>query len=394
MSMALRVGFVLPDLRLGGAERLVVDMVEAWRRCGEAIEPRFYAFRDGPVRDALRELGCTVTLAPSCRRVNPTLVPWLARRLRVDRIRLVHAHLPRAGVYARLAGQIVGVPVVYTEHSLWSLHHPLSALLNRLTYGLNAHVVAVSAAVRKSIGPGLLPPERLTVVHNGVPPRNMATPGSRSRVREALGLAPTALVLGSVANLHARKGLEHLLTAIVRLVEEFPCLHWLAVGRDDGEGGRLDRMAHDAGIARRLHRVGFRFDARDLLPALDVFVLPSLFEGLPVALIEAMEAGLPSVVTRVGGSPELVVHGETGLIVDPGDPEQLASALRLLLADADRREQMGRRARQRAHAEFSIEAVASRYSTLYRSIIGHTAAPGGAWSKIDDRAGEPAATSI
>jgi glycosyltransferase involved in cell wall biosynthesis len=368
MTVALRVGMVVPDLRVGGAERVLVDMVRSWHRDGERLEPYCYTFRDGPARAALAAHGCPVRVAPSARRVNPLHVPWLARQFRRDRIHLVHAHLPRAGVYARLAARLVDVPVVYTEHNMTSRYHALSGLLNRTTYFLNAHVVAVSGAVRASIGQSLLPPGRLTVVYNGVPPRDDIAGERQSTVRRELGLPLGEPVVGTIANLHPRKNIHHLLAAVHGLAARFPTLHCVFIGRDDGEGPRLQRIAAEAGIAARVHWLGFRPDARELLPALDVFVLPSLFEGLPVALIEAMDAGLPSIATRVGGNVEILTHGETGLLVEPGDVAGLAAALGALLADPNRRQWMGAAARQRARALFTVDRMARSYAALYRDV--------------------------
>jgi glycosyltransferase involved in cell wall biosynthesis len=299
-------------------------------------------------------------------RINPLLIPWLIRNLKRDKIQLLHLHLPRAGFYGRFAAKLLSLPVLYTEHNLWESYVPFSRFLNRITYFLNNHVVAVSDAVQTSIrNHSHYPTDRQTRIYNGIPLYNEIQPDRRFGLRQDIGLHERTIIAGTIANLHPRKGIQFLLYALHHLLDEFPNLHCVIIGRDDGEEANLRRIVTQLGIENHIHWLGYRPDARHLLPMFDVFVLPSLFEGLPIALLEAMDAGLPVIATRVGGTPEVVVNGETGLLVDPGDVPALAISLRSLLVDSHKREQMGDAGRRRVREEFTIDRMAKRYAELY-----------------------------
>jgi glycosyltransferase involved in cell wall biosynthesis len=370
MTKHLSVALVVPDLHIGGVERLLVETIAAWQQQGEPITPYVYAFRDGPVRDELEAKGCLVFLAPTQHRINPLITLWLVRSFRDHHVQLAHLHLPRAGFYGRLAAGILHLPVLYTEHSLWENHGALSRLLNKSTYFFNTHAVAVSDAVMTSIRRhSHYPTSRLTRIHNGILPSHDLTPAHRIDLRQDLGLPRDALIVGTIANIHPRKGLTYLLHAVSDLLKEFPALHWVTIGRDDGAWHTLQHLATHLGIAHHVHWLGYRSDARRLLAAFDIFVLPSLFEGLSIALIEAMDAGLPIVTTRVGGNPELIMHGQTGLLVEPGEVEELTRAIRILLTDPGASRRMGTAAQVRMRTEFTTTRMAKKYADLYRTLV-------------------------
>jgi glycosyltransferase involved in cell wall biosynthesis len=248
--------------------------------------------------------------------------------------------------------------------------------MNRATYFLNTYVVAVSDAVLASIRRhSSYPLAKLTRIYNGIRPRNDVDQGIRGRLRQELHLSDDTFIVGNVANLHPRKGHKFLLQALRVLVNEGLKVHCVVIGRDDGEGSALRRLAKELGLEGFVHCLGYRQDARTLLAAFDAFVLPSLFEGLPVALIEAMDAGLPIVATRVGGNPELVVDGETGFLVEAGSAEKLAMAISALLADPIKRYQMGEAAKIRMRRDFTADQMATRYVELYKSLVHQRSSP-------------------
>jgi L-malate glycosyltransferase len=370
MPDRVNVALVISDLHAGGAERLLVDMVSAWRQQGEPITPHVYTLRDGPIRDELESQGCAVSSSPVLHRINLLVIPWLVRSFIQDHIHLAHLHLPRAGFYGRLAASMTWLPVLYTEHNLCEIYNPLSRFLNQSTYFLNSHVVAVSDAVLTSVRRhSRYSPIKLTRVYNGISLGNGMIPTNRFSARKNLNMPNDALIVGTIANLHPRKGLRFLLHAVSLLLEEFPDLHCVIIGRDDGEGDTLCRIAHQLYIEHHVHILGYRKNARQLLSAFDVFALPSLYEGLPVALIEAMAAGLPIVATRVGGNPELIIHGQTGLLVEPENVANLAVSIRSLLIDPGQRAQMGEAAQIRMKTEFTVESMAKRYAELYQALV-------------------------
>jgi glycosyltransferase involved in cell wall biosynthesis len=370
MPAWLNIALVISDLHAGGAERLLVDMVAAWRQQDQPITPHVYTLRDGPIRDELKAQGCAVTSLPVPHRINLLVISWLVRSFMQDDIHLAHLHLPRAGFYGRLAAGMLRVPILYTEHNLWEIYHPVSRFLNQSTYFLNSHVVAVSDAVLTSVRRhSRYSPAKLTRVYNGILPGNGTLPTQRLSARNHLNVPDDAPIVGTIANLHPRKGLKFLLQAVSLVLEEFPDLHLVIIGRDDGEGEMLCRIAQQLGIEHHVHMLGYQKNARQLLSAFDIFALPSLYEGLPVALIEAMAAGLPIVATRVGGNPELIRHGQTGLLVEPENVAALATSIRSLLSDPVQRAQLGAAAQIRMQTEFTVDSMAQSYAELYRALV-------------------------
>jgi glycosyltransferase involved in cell wall biosynthesis len=203
------------------------------------------------------------------------------------------------------------------------------------------------------------------VVPNGIPFRN----GDRSSLRNELGLSANDLLLVAVGNLYPVKGHAVLLRALGGLLRsgEIANVPWrLAIaGRGEEEEG-LRALAREEGIADRVTLLGFRRDVPDILAAADIFVMPSLSEGLPLALVEAMAAGLPVVVSDVGGVPEVAVAGREAILVPPGEPALLAEGLARLLRDPSARVTMGRAARERALRDFSVSTMCEAYERLYR----------------------------
>jgi glycosyltransferase involved in cell wall biosynthesis len=195
----------------------------------------------------------------------------------------------------------------------------------------------------------------------------------RAAVRAELRLDPDALVVGTVANLRAQKAYPDLLEAALEVVERLPQVRFLAVGQGPLEAEI--RSLHDQlGLGDRLLLLGHRPDAVRVMAACDVFVLASLYEGLGVAVMEALALGLPVVATAVGGVPEVVEHGREGLLVPPGRPHELAAALVTLLTDSEGRLRMAAAAAHRG-AELSIDTAVRRTEAVYRELA--VGVPGG-----------------
>jgi glycosyltransferase involved in cell wall biosynthesis len=291
--------------------------------------------------------------------------------LRREGIRLVHVHSPVAAAGARMvAGR--GVRVVYTEHNVWSRYHRATYAANLATFPRNDHVFAVSDVVRASVRyPGplrLLPMPPVETLHHGLDPATQLTPVQADGVRAELGIPPDAPVIGSIANFKAAKDHATLLRAAARVRQAVPGVRLLLVGQGPLEA-ETRRLAAELGLQETVVFAGFRTDARRLAAAFDVFTLSSTYEGLPIALIEAMALGRPAVVTRVGGTPEVVSDGAHGLLVPPRDPAALAAGLLRLLGDPGLRASMGAAARSRA-LDFDIRKAVRRMEQVYADLLG------------------------
>jgi len=219
---------------------------------------------------------------------------------------------------------------------------------------------ATAADLRRTLG---VPDDGVRIVPNGIRMPN----GRREKVRRELNVADDELVIVAIGNLYPVKGHAVLLRALAELEEQGGAPRWrLAIAGRGEDEQRLRSIADDAGIASRIHLLGFRSDAPDILAAGDVFVLPSLSEGLPLALIEAMATGLAIVASDVGGIPEVVARGQEALLVPAASPTALAAAIRALLDDPVRRAALGAAAQRRAHRDFSVTSMADAYEALYR----------------------------
>jgi glycosyltransferase involved in cell wall biosynthesis len=299
--------------------------------------------------------------------------PGWAGRLRAlvrrEGIGLVHAHSPVAAAGVRaVAGR--RTRVVYTEHNLWDRYHPATWAANLATFWRNDHVFAVSETVRRSIRyPGplrLLPMPPVETLHHGLDPA--ALPGrGRDGVRAELGIPEDAPVVGSVANFKAAKDHATLLRAAARVREAVPSVRFVLVGQGPLEA-ETRRLAGQLGLEETVVFAGFRTDATRLMAGFDAFALSSTYEGLPIALIEAMAVGCPAVVTRVGGTPEVVDDGVHGYLVPPRDPDALAAGLTRLLADRALRDGLGAAAAVRAQ-DFDIRKAVRRMEQVYGQLL-------------------------
>ena len=277
---------------------------------------------------------------------------------------LVHNHFNWTGL---LLGRTINVPRVETIHNTYHFLTPGQ----RIGYGLlsvfASRIIAVSDYVREftlKYFP-LVPAEKITVVHNGIDLTPHQTT-NREESRHSLGLGSGEFVIGFIGRLEEQKGVRYLLEAVKVLNASFPRLKIIVAG----DGSLRKSLEEQASAISNVTFLGYQRDTPRLYSAFDVFVLPSLFEGLPVSAIEAMAAGCPVVATRVGGVAEVVEHEVTGLLVQAGKSEQLAAALRRLIAQPDLCKQMGARGRERAKEEFSVEMMIARTERVYHELLG------------------------
>ena len=281
----------------------------------------------------------------------------LARLLRRERIALVHSHLYHANLYGRLAARLAGVPAVASVHNVYTRSKLHRRLLNRLLSRGSARVIAVSDDVRRDlVEQDGIDPARVVTIRNGIDLRRVETGLSRQEARARLAIPDDALAIGCVGRLEEQKGHRFQLEAAARLD---PDCKIFVVG-----DGRL-RNELEAQARGRVTFLGARSDVADILRALDIYVMPSLWEGLSIAMLEAMAAGLPLVISDVSGVAQAFGGEECGIRVPPGDSAALAEAIRALAQDPQRRQRLGEAARRRVRAEFDIEAMIARLSAVY-----------------------------
>jgi len=361
----LRVLMLTKGLGRGGTERLIVGAARLSDRRRVHLEVAYLLpWKDAFVAD-LEAVGTPVHLLDGPRASSVGWVRRLRRLVRERDIDLVHTHMPLPAAYARMAFPGRRPALVHTEHNMWGRYRAPTRWANAATYRRNARAIAVSDGVAGSIRSSV-PVE--VVVHGTDPRLVVRGDAARATARSELGLDPDALVVGTVGNFTAKKDQATLLRAVAALPDRGREVALVLVGTGPLEDD-LRSLAGELGIAGRTRFPGSRDDVFALLPAFDVFALSSRFEGLPIALLEAMATGVAAVATRVGGIPEVITDGTDGALVDPGDVPALAAALDGLLGDDAARAALAERGRLRA-GSFDLANAVRRTEAIYRAAAG------------------------
>jgi len=362
----LRIAMMLESDGPGGAEMMVFRLSEELRERGHTIIPVGPADGCGWLSDLFRGTGVSSEVFRLRRPIDPHCVRGLMQVFRKHRVNAVHSHEFTMAVYGAASSRLLGLPQVITMHGNYNTCKARRRRIAlRWAMRQSDHTVMVSRATQRVFAADLgLAESRTTVVPNGVPVRF----GNAERVRKEFGVQPGECVLLAVGTLERRKGHQILLEALAHLEGRGLITPWkliIAGGRGGDQHQALQDFVRDEGWDERVHIVTNRNDISDLLALADIFVMPSLWEGLPMALLEAMIAGKAIVASAASGIPEAITTGREGLLVPPADVGALAEALQSLLADPVRRVALGEAAATRAHSDFTVQVMADRYEMLY-----------------------------
>ncbi len=367
--MTSRLGFVIPDLTVGGLQAMVVRLLRAIDR--DVYSPVVYTIdTGGPFESDLADLDVPHVHMPRGEGIQPAHARAMARQFEADGIELVHCHNITALFHgARAAWRAGKLPVLFTEHDREMPAPWKHRVLHRWLARRVTKTVAVSERLRDELirfeG---FPPERTAALVNGVPDPHGLVPGERVAARAQLGW-PDAPVMLAVGSLTPVKNHEALLQAAVAVRRRVPDARVVFAG-DGPRRDELGALADSLGLADAVTFLGVRDDVPLLLAGADVFVLPSHREGLPLSLVEAHAMSRASVAFDVGGNPEVLAQGETGLLAPPGDIVGLADVLTSILSDADLRERFETAARARYLELFTHDRMVDAYHGLYRELLG------------------------
>jgi sugar transferase (PEP-CTERM/EpsH1 system associated) len=374
------VALMTSNLKGGGAEQCVVTLANqlydhGWRPAVIALGA------SGALNERIRHEGIPVVSLNKQRGNDPRLTLSLARVLRRLRVDVVHANnwstLLESMVGARLAGVR---SVVHTQHGLHfetgaSQHGPnrrFRLVAQRLIAKWLHHIVAVSPEVRQTLlDEWQVPEEKVSVILNGIPLESQPLArAERDARRQQLGFGHTDFVVGTMGFFRPVKDFPTLVQAMARVSANAPQARLAFIG--DGPGrSDLEKLVRSLGLDHIVRFLGWRTDAASILPCLDAFALSSLSEGISLALLEAMAAGLPIVATHVGGNPLVVEEGVTGWLVPPQAADVTADAILALLRDPATRCAMGRSGRDRAKTRFSVDRMARDYERVYMAAHQH-----------------------
>lgn len=398
-SPAFRIAFCVTDLNPGGAERVLVQLVTRLDRDRWAPAVFCLAGR-GALADELQAAGIPVTClgrektrnlpspklddlgggggdfqaSPNPAEIdsNPgglwrrgTTVWRLARALRHFRPAILQTFLFHANLAGRIAGRLAGIRTIVSGIRVAEKRSRFPLRLDRWTNWLVKMNICVSQAVADfSISEARLSPKKIVVIPNGVDAARFAS--AKPADLAQFGIPPGSQVLLTIGRLDRQKGLGDLIEAAALVIPKCPQSHFLLIG-EGPERAQIERLIRDKGLFGRVHLAGWRPDIPELLAAGRALILSSHWEGLPNVILEAMAAGLPVLATRVEGTSELVIEGETGLLAPPRSAAALAAGIEKLLADPTLAQTMGHAGRERAGL-FSWDEMVARYSELYTSL--------------------------
>ena len=315
----------------------------------------------------LRRRGVAVRFLKRRFKYDP-LAWWpMFQALRRERTDVLHAHSFGQNAWASVIGRLTRVPAVIAHEHNWAFAgRALRPVIDRelIARCANSMIVVSQEARHRMIEVERIAPERLVLLPNGI---RALPPGDGGAVRTEFGIGRDDPVIGTVCILREEKALDVLVRATALLVRDLPRLRVLIVG-EGGERARVEALVRQLGLEEHVLLTGARTDVPDLLAAMDVAVLSSDYEGIPLSLLEFMDAGKPIVATHVGGVPEVIENRVHGVLVPPRDEAALAAAVGRLLRDPDAARDMGARARERCRREFSLDRTVERLQELYERL--------------------------
>jgi len=364
----LRLGQLITELEPAGAERCVYELARRLDR--ERFDVQVIALRGGRMAGMLSAAGVRTHVLSMRGKWDVGKALSLARLLRRERFDILHTHLFHADLAGRVGAYLAGVRhLVHTVHVAEGRFRPWQFACARLLAGGCDRIVCVSQSVLDfHIRRTGLPAWRYTVIPNGVDADAFARDEeSRARMRAAWGIADDQALVAFVGRLDRQKGIDTLLSAMSHLGARDQSVD-LVIAGDGPEQGKVKNFIRRGAGGRRCRWLGFTDDVRGVLSAADLFVMPSRWEGLPLAAPEAMAAGLAVIASRVAGLREIIVDGRTGVLIEPNDGVALAEAIVRLVSAPEDRARLGAAARQSVIRDYSIAANVTRHEALYSAV--------------------------
>ncbi len=370
-SGATKVLMVVGTLNLGGLEILVADLAK--------ILKRRFSFHilcitaRGKLSSQLEEAGIPVTLIEYKRPNIAAFAFKLFKFFKNENFHVVHVHFHITSLWVIIAARLAAVPAVVTHIHNTYFHRGFQAFKVR-TYEkvisfLADKEIAVSNAVKDFVIRNYKKKfHKIQVIYNGIDLKNFSGKDTSGIERQEIQIEDGARIIGTVASLTFQKGHEYLLRAMPIILESCPKCRLLLIGKGSLEQ-TLKQLTKELGLEKKVTFLGVKENISLWLKTIDIFVLPSLWEGLPIALIEAMACVKPIVATNVGGIPEVVEDGKTGILVPPGNSVALANAILSILIDSKKSDQMGQAGKARANKHFSIEKTAFQIERLYAELL-------------------------
>ncbi|CAG1015053.1 phosphatidyl-myo-inositol dimannoside synthase [Anaerolineales bacterium] len=369
----LRILHIISTSGLFGAERVLLELASQSRILGMNVTVAALRNSSNPnteLADAARRAGLSTLVVPCGGRFDAGVIGTLAEEIRKTGAQIVHSHNYKSNYYARQAAVRTGAHWIVTNHGRRAgFKLLLYALLDALLVRKAGRVVAVSPKIADQLAALGLRRGVLSVIDNGVDFKRFDNLPSKADSGKTLGVADDFYVIGTVGALTEEKGQRYLLQALKSVRKSIPNAICVLVG-DGPERSRLEQLAKEQGMTEAVIFAGKRDDVPLILPRFDLFVLPSLSEGLPMALLEAQAAKVPAIATNVGAIATVIRNGVTGLVVPPGDAPALAEAIISSHDEAEKACNGALKGYERVKEYYSAETMTQQYLKLYREMIG------------------------
>ncbi len=362
----VRIAFCITELDPGGAEWALFHIVSRLDR--NKWTPQVYCLSSGgELVSRFEEQGIPVKCYGAKSRRDLKVFRWLEAELRKFSPRIVQGFLFHGNIVSRIAGSRAGVPIRLAGHRVAERENRWHLWVDRLTKRFVQHHVCVSSGVAKFLLKKLrIETSQLTVIPNGIDPEFKL--GSFGGLREELGLEPQTRIILAVGRLHRQKGFKTLLEAFRKNAQELADVHLVIVG-EGPERTSIEAFVDRYSLHGRVTLTGFRPDIPELMSESDLFVLSSLWEGMPNVVLQAMLMHLPVIVTDVEGVADLITNGVSGRIVKPGSIKDLRTAMQEFLVDDTAAQEMATNAKAIVVKEFTWDRAAGEYDQLYQSLI-------------------------
>lgn len=367
----LKVLHVTFNMAIGGTEQVIRQLITS--TSGDRVQHSIVCIDGyvGEIGKSLEKQGITLYSVQRQPGFDLSLIQTIRGIVRDGKFDLVHGHQYTPYLYAWLAARTTPARVVFTEHGRFypDRYRYKAMLINPVISLMTPAVIAISRATARALSRyEFIPASKIRVIYNGIAGLDRE-PGEMVRIRSDLNIPDNALVVGTVSRLDPVKNQAMMIRAFQRFREQVPDAVLLIVG-DGPERDALEKQVAACGLQDRVRFTGFIEQPQQYLALMDIFLLSSFTEGTSMTLLEAMSLGIPCVATRVGGNPEIVVDGETGLLVVSDDAEGFAGAMIRLAKDTETRKRFSAAGIRRFREEFSVNRMADEYLSVYQYCMG------------------------
>jgi glycosyltransferase involved in cell wall biosynthesis len=357
------------NMGIGGTEQVIAQIILGMEAREVNSEVLCIEGFIGPIGELLQEQGVNLHIVEKQPGFDLSLVKKIRKLVRRGNFDIVHCHQYSPYLYGFLA--TIGLPVklVFTEHGRFypDVYRYKAALINPFMALATPAVVAISESTRKSLARyEFMPQAKIRVIYNGIRGLEVAEQGIRN-VKQELGIPLSACVIGTVSRLDPVKNQTMMVRAFRKVLQEFPETYLLLVG-DGPDRDVLQQLSISLGIEDRVVFTGFIKKPAAYLASMDIFLLSSHTEGTSMTLLESMSLGIPSVVTNVGGNPEIVSNGESGFLTKPDDENSFAEAIIRLITDIELRDRLGSNSKERFGTLFTSKSMVSQYLDIYQKL--------------------------